>query len=239
MLWLTHQHADHIGGAPEVIETFPVRAYVDNGREPSKPEVRRARRAAEDHGVRLAVVDPAHRAVPIADGHDLALTAIVPEAWPASCARDPNECSAGLRIDYCASSVLFTGDAEHDEEAALDPRGPVTLLQVAHHGSETSTTPSFLARARPRYAVISAGRPGEGMNRSFCHPRALVVARLTRFLSAARGLALVAFDGERCDRARPSDWSPVASGEALWATPRDGDVVLTSAGDGTFERVLP
>jgi competence protein ComEC len=181
-------------------------------------------------------VDPDHRRIPLANSPDVALAAVVPPAWPASCAHDPNECSIGLRIDFASSSVLFLGDAEHDEERLIDPGGPVTLLQIAHHGSETSTTPGFLAKTKPKYAVISAGGPGEGMNREYCHPRALIVERLTRSLGGAGSTALQAFDGERCDRATDADWRSIPTSERLWATERDGDVVLATAGDGLFTR---
>ena len=237
LLWLTHPHSDHIGGAPSVLEAFRVGQVVDDGRSPGKGEVRRARRAAEEHGVPVHVVQPGETVVPLASPGDVRLTAIVPPAWPPACASDPNECSIGLRIDDCRSSVLLVGDAEHEEEALLDPGGPVTLLQVAHHGSETSTSPAFLSKVKPRYAVISAGKPGEGMNRDYCHPRAIVVKRLSRVLGGEARRELVAFDGERCDRATPADWVRVDASERLWATERDGDVVLETRGDGVFRRV--
>ena len=236
LVWITHQHADHIGGAADVLEAFRTTAYVDNGRDSRKPEVERVRRAAKDHATRMVIVDPAHRDIPLTSSPDVKLTAVVPSSWPPSCTHDPNECSIGLRIDYCASSVLFTGDAEHEEEALLEPGGAVTLLQVAHHGSETSTTPGFLSRVRPRYAVISAGKPHEGYNRGFCHPRATVVERLSRVLPGSRAGTLEAFDGARCDRALPSDWIAVPASESLWATERDGDIALTTTGDGAFRR---
>ncbi len=238
LLWITHQHSDHIGGAPAVLDRMQVLRYVDNGRDSKKAEVRRARRGAFDRGTTVDVIDPGRTAIPLdrtGGGTDTKLTAIVPETWPPSCAHDPNECSIGLRIDFCSSSVLFTGDAEHAEEAALDP-GRVTLLQVAHHGSETSTTPAFLLKARPTYAVVSAGKPDEGINREYCHPRAQIIERLTHLLGGPGSKKLAAFDGLRCDRAVRSDWVSVPTSDRLWATERDGDVVLSSRGDGAFER---
>jgi competence protein ComEC len=237
LLWITHPHSDHIGGAPTVLETFRVGAYVDDGRETGKAEVRRARRTAEARAVPVHVVEPGRADVPLAVAGGLRVRAVVPPAWPPSCAHDANECSIGLRIDWGASSVLLTGDAEHEEEKMLDPGGPVTLLQVAHHGSETSSSPVFLARARPSYAVISAGRPDEGMNRDYCLPRAIVVKRLSRLLGHAGDRPLRSFDGERCDRATPQDWVDVPASDRLWATARDGDVVLATAGDGAFRRI--
>jgi competence protein ComEC len=237
LLWITHPHSDHIGGAPDVLTAFAVGMYVDNGRDPGKAEVRRAHQAAEEHGVAIHTVDPEHADSPLSGSSQVTITPILPSKWPASCAHDANECSIALRIDYRSSSVLFTGDAEHAEEVTLDPHGPVTLLQVAHHGSDTSTTPRFLAKARPTYAVISAGRPGEGLNREYCHPRAPIVERLTKRLAGKASKTVLAFDGLRCDRAVPSDWIAVPASENLWVTARDGDVVLTTTGDGAFRRL--
>jgi len=236
LLWLTHPHSDHIGGAPEVIASLPVLAVADDGRDLAKAEVRRVRGAAEQRRIPVRAVEPGSSTPPLASSEAVKLTPVVPAAWPASCAHDANECSIGLRVDYCRSSVLLVGDAEHEEEKMLEAGGPVTLLQVGHHGSETSTSPAFLARVRPAYAVISAGKPGEGVNRDYCHPRALVVQRLTRVLGGAGSRSLIAFDGERCDRATPADWVEVPASDRLWATGRDGDVSLVTTGDGVFRR---
>ena len=47
------------------------------------------------------------------------------------------------------------------------------VLKVAHHGSRTSSSAAFLAAARPRLALVSAG----AYNR-FGHPAPQVLARL-------------------------------------------------------------
>ncbi len=238
LLWITHQHSDHIGGAPEVMGAFKVAVYADNGKDERKAEVRRAHLAAGTHGARKVVVDPDHPESPLPTpaAGDVRVTPVVPASWPPSCAHDANACSILLRVDYCRSSVLFTGDAEHDEEARLGALAPATLLQVGHHGSETSTTPGFLSRVRPRYAVISAGRPDEGLNADYCHPRAIVVERLTKILGGPGAKTLRAFDGARCARATPADWVDARSSDNLWATARDGDVVVSTSGDGVFVR---
>ena len=239
MVWITHQHSDHLGGAPAVLEAITAKAYVDNGTEPTKNQVVKAHDAATSHGAALVVVDLEHTAVPVQVAEPVHLRAIVPAQWPGSCSSDPNNCSIGLRIDFCASSVLFTGDAEAQEEELLDTAGPVTLLQVGHHGSDSSSSAAFLQRVAPKYAVISAGKPGEGTNRTYCHPRLSVVQQLVQALGGGTGAMLASFDeqGVKCKDAGPEHWVETPTCANLWATERDGDVVLETTGDGRFVRV--
>lgn len=237
LLWITHPHADHIGGAIDVMAHFPVRAYVDNGRDLGEAEVKRVHESATAKGVTIAVVAPGHEQLPMQTAGDVKLTAIAPSSWLPACTANRNDCSILLRIDYCASSILFTGDAEVAEEALIDTRGRVTLLQVGHHGSDTSTGAAFLARVRPKYAVISAGKQGEGTNDAYCHPRASTVSALTQMMGGAGSKAMHAFRGGLgCKKSTDADWTDVAASDRLWATMRDGDVVLETSGDGAFVR---
>jgi competence protein ComEC len=237
VMWITHQHMDHLGGAPDLLARFHVGKYVENGRAQDSAEVADAHSAASVASTPVRTVSPANVVAPLPSATNLRIRAIVPHAWATQCKNDENECSIGLRIDYCGSSVLFTGDAELHEEASLDPHGPATLVQLGHHGSDTSSSDEFLAKVAPKYAVISAGHPGVGMNRSYCHPRASTLARVTKVLGGAGRATIEGFDATvACGHDDRSNWVRVPVSDRLWATERDGDVVLVTTGDGRFTR---
>ena len=132
---------------------------------------------------------------------------------------------------------LVHSDAEHDEEAMLDPHGTGTLFQVGHHGSDTSSSAAFLQKVQPMYAVISVRARGIGMNKDFCHPRESTVRALTMTLGGPSSKTITAFDATvPCKHETDADWSDVPASDRLWATERDGDVVLSTTGDGAFSR---
>lgn len=83
-------------------------------------------------------------------------------------------------------SFLLTGDLEAAGEAALEV-GAVTVLKASHHGSDTSSTPAFVERTKPRHVVFCVGR----RNR-FHFPREDVV---TRWLEAGARCYRTDLDG--------------------------------------------
>jgi competence protein ComEC len=81
-----------------------------------------------------------------------------------------------LRIDYGSTSFLLTGDMEQEAEKALVESGAnlnVDVLQVGHHGSETSSSYLFLNAVLPEIGVISVG---EG--NTYGHPHESALSRL-------------------------------------------------------------
>ncbi len=118
-----------------------------------------------------------------------------------------NDNSIVIAITYKNRRVLLMGDAEHEEERALvDAHGSALradLLKVGHHGSRTSTTPAFVARVRPSFAIISSG-----VRNRFGHPREETLDTLARAgaiaLRTDRGGAVVwETDGDRVTVTRP------------------------------------
>ncbi|MFU2316739.1 ComEC family protein [Rahnella sp. PCH160] len=83
--------------------------------------------------------------------------------WPEAKTADArNDDSCVIRIDDGSFSVLLTGDIEAGTEKALIRKWREklhsTVLQVPHHGSNTSSSPPFLRTVAPETALASAAR---------------------------------------------------------------------------------
>jgi len=91
--------------------------------------------------------------------------------------RGENERSLVVLAEALGRRALLTGDVESWAEMRLlsccERELRVDLLKVAHHGSRTSSTESFLDAAKPRLALISAGP-----NNIYHHPSKQIVERL-------------------------------------------------------------
>jgi competence protein ComEC len=94
---------------------------------------------------------------------------------------EENERSLALLFEFGGRSVFIGGDltggglGTTDLEAAVAAAsGPVDVLRLNHHGSETSSSGGFLDALQPRAVVVSVGT-----DNAFCHPARSVVERLT------------------------------------------------------------
>lgn len=79
---------------------------------------------------------------------------------PAEIVDDSNANSVAIKLENGQNSFIFTGDAEHNSEAAMCASGidlDCDVLVPGHHGSATATSWDFLEATVPEYAVISCG----------------------------------------------------------------------------------
>lgn len=125
-----------------------------------------------------------------------------------------------LVLQACCRQVCFwlTGDVEAKGERGIvepDTGTRTAVLKVAHHGSATSSTPEFLRKLKPRYALISVGA-----NNRYRLPNEITLRRLRAegalvYRTDTLGQLEVATDGEKvwfkdwADGRSPSCWSAI------------------------------
>ncbi|MDI3317795.1 MAG: MBL fold metallo-hydrolase [Bacillota bacterium] len=167
----SHPDADHIGGAAAVLRAIPTEAVYTPRLLHTTRTYLDFLRAMADRGVRP--VD-ARAGVSIPLGAQISARFVGPVRDHPS--GDTNDASAVLRIRYGSVAVLLPGDAEARAEEEMMAAGEplrATVLVVAHHGSRSSTSASFLRAVRPAYAVISVGA-----GNPYGHPAPETVGRL-------------------------------------------------------------
>ena len=193
----THPHADHIGNASRVLETFQVGVVLDSGWVHPIKAYRDLLDAVEARKVPLRIARKG-RKVDIGGGATLHILA--PEDPLIRNSRsDPNSNSIVFRLTYQDEQALFTGDAEEETEARLlrSPEFlPASLLKVAHHGSSHASSDRFLGVVRPQIAVISCSE----QNR-YGHPAPETLSRLTRrrarpWVTATQGTLIAETSGQ-------------------------------------------
>ncbi|WP_115762271.1 ComEC family protein [Escherichia coli] len=135
---LSHEHLDHRGGLDSILHTWPmlwIRSPLNW--EHHQPCVRGE--AWQWQGLRFS----AH--------------------WPLQGSNDKgNNHSCVVKIDDGTNSILLTGDIEAPAEQKMLSRYwqqmQATLLQVPHHGSNTSSSLPLIQRVNGKVALASASR---------------------------------------------------------------------------------
>ena len=169
----SHPHADHIGGLISVLEHLSVGHYLDAGQHVDSFTGKRLQEVVKTKGVRYHTVAAGDSLVGIGGLVLHPTSAYVSNSGPAP--DGVNNGSVVIRIVYQGTSILLTGDIEHETDGDLmrwDHRLRSNILKAAHHGSRTSSTPEFLAGVNPSIVAISCGK-----NNRFRHPSPEVVQR--------------------------------------------------------------
>jgi competence protein ComEC len=188
----THPDADHIGGLDTVLHSFKVKAVY-------APKVSHTTDTFKDF--LLAVKDQGLKINEAKAGVSLPLAEVTARfVGPVKAYGDDlNDWSAVLHLAYGDNTFLFTGDAEKKSETDMiktDQSLRADVLKVGHHGSNSSTSASFLQAVSPKYAVISVG------SNSYGHPTAVILKRLkaakiTTYRTDLNGTVTAISDGKK------------------------------------------
>ena len=179
-LVITHYHADHVGGVPQLAEKLPIVNFVDHG--PSVEETKPAQvlfnaySAFREKG-RHIEVKPGDT-IPI-KGIDVkvlsaagnALEKPLPGAGQANSEcdnfqmKDPdpgeNARSVGFLLTYGSFRMVDLGDLtwnkEKDLVCPMNKIGTVDLFVVSHHGISASNSPQLVHALHPKVALMNNG----------------------------------------------------------------------------------
>ena len=183
-LLVTHYHADHVGGVPELAQLIPIDTFIDHGRVSEDAErvvgttamyqayatVRAKGRHLEPKpgdrlplsGAEITVISSAGATIATSVGgaSPSRNVACTPSGIPA---QEPTENprSLGFLLQFGAFRFLDVGDLTGPPLFSLacpfDHIGPVDVYLVAHHGGADAADPSVFAAVTPRVAILNNG----------------------------------------------------------------------------------
>jgi beta-lactamase superfamily II metal-dependent hydrolase len=171
MAFVSHLHADHMGGIDEVdvgTDAVPIDAVYDHGGSYSSTAYNQynshfsGRRNTARAGQTYSVCNEVTLNVIAAGGNH----------------NDENAKSVVVKISYGAFDALvggdLTGTSPDDEESPIASSvGEIELYKVHHHGSRYSSNATFLGVTRPTVSFISVGA-----SNTYGHPTPECLSRL-------------------------------------------------------------
>jgi competence protein ComEC len=158
----SHNHADHIGGLPDVIRTFRPRFVLENGIPNTTRTYERFLEAILE--AESALLEPERRQIELGE----VTLDILPPAGRVSWGQNDN--SLAVFLTYGTFRASFMGDAEARAfrvwlETYPELFTPVALHKGSHHGSRNGDTEEAIRALRPALVVL-----GVGAGNSYGHP---------------------------------------------------------------------
>lgn len=194
-VFLSHPHADHIGGIVELIQSIPIDTIYASGMNYDSNLFTTSRIKAKQQQIPIVdlkagdqiLIDPSIRLFVYGPG--------------SGSSSNVNNHSLIFELVYGSTEFLFMGDAEASQEREFIANYPnlanTDFLKVPHHGSKTSSTILLLQAATPEVATVSLAKSNR-----FRHPNQQAISRLRDtgtdlHFTSLEGALIFESDGER------------------------------------------
>jgi competence protein ComEC len=177
---ITHYHADHVGGVPQLVSKVPVGMFIDHG--PNREQTKYTSLMYDEY--KKATADAHHmlakpgEMIPI-KGMDVEIVSADGNVidQPLARAGQPNQFCAGVPqkaldttenarsvgtvITFGKLRIVDLGDLTWDKELELmcpkNKIGRADIFVVSHHGLALSNSPALVHALAPRVAVMDNG----------------------------------------------------------------------------------
>lgn len=167
----THPHEDHIGSLDTIINTYEIGTLIMAPKGHTTRTFEDVVTAIESKG--LSVTAPVTgKTYNIGDSAFTILSSDPNKDY----GDEYNNWPVGIKLTNGSKSFVMCEDAEAEAEQDILKTGTdlrADVLKLGHHGSNTSTTDSFLDTVQPKYAVISCGKDNE-----YGHPHQETIDKL-------------------------------------------------------------
>ena len=181
MLFSTHFHSDHVGGAPALAKLIPIGKFYDHGDSIETTDPRGAqlfdayKTAAEGKRTTIKPGDKiplTGTEITVVAANGATIGKAINGGGPNSLCKDAvqkdadkteNGRSAGFLLTFGKFKFLDLGDLTWDKEMELacpvNKLGAVTLLQATHHGfyGDFSGAPAMIWAIKPQVVVVNNG----------------------------------------------------------------------------------
>ncbi len=172
----SHQHSDHIGGLPEVLDEIGtdniIMPRLTKEQTPTNSTYTAFLKSVQNSGAKV-IASKVGAAYTLGSATFEILGPVTNEV------EDINSMSVIVKLTYGENTFLFTGDAEKDEERSVIATGAdldCDVLKVGHHGSGTSSCTDWLDAVTPEICVIQVGADND-----YGHPHENIVERLMKY----------------------------------------------------------
>lgn len=199
----THAHSDHIGGLPDVLDSFNIENFYMTSAVATTSIYEDMLNAVDESG---AAIHDVMAGDVIYNEANLLIEVVAPKEIDYD---EQNNNSVIIKLTYGDDKFLFTGDAEKSEEDGIWTNIKCDVLKVGHHGSDSSSSSNFLKKVEPSYAVISCG-----LHNSYGHPTNDVMIRLNDrnidvYRTDLQGTIVFTSDGSNISvNVNPSEYTP-------------------------------